>query len=270
MTSGGRPALLTPAVTALSGGLAAVAILTSLLGLATEWPYAAETANWRLQASGQDVGNLLAVAVLVTGLIGARRGSLRGLFSWLGSLLYLAYAFVLYAMTIHFGPLFLGYVAGLGLAGYCLILTLGAPAPAIELPTRAVRVASVVLMVIGVGFALLWLSSILGALVAGHVPAELAEAGLVSNPVHVLDLALVLPAMLLTAVNARRGRPRARFLLAPWLVFSALIGASLVAVALISGGPAGLLIGFLVVTTISAGAAALVLRDVTRGRRADQ
>lgn len=268
MTSGGRPALLTPAVAALSGALVAVATLTSLLGLAAEWPYAAETANWRLQARGQDAGNLIAVAVLVLGLIGARRGSLRCLLAWLGALLYLAYAFTLYAMAIHFGPLFLGYVAGLGLAAYCLILTLGRLAPAIEVPERSVRVASVVLMVIGIGFALLWLSSILGALVAGRVPTELVEAGLVSNPVHVLDLALVLPAMLLTAVNARRGSPRARFLLAPWLVFSALIGASLVVVALIGGGPAGLVVGFLAVTATSGGAAALVLRAVTQGRAA--
>lgn len=267
MTSGGRPALLTPAVAALSGALVAVATLTSLLGLAAEWPYAAETANWRLQARGQDAGNLLAVAVLVAGLIGARRGSLRGLFAWLGSLLYLAYAFALYAMTIHFGPLFLGYVASLGLAAYCLILTLGTPCPAIELSARAVGVASVVLMAIGIGFALLWLSSILGALVAGRVPAELVEAGLVSNPVHVLDLALVLPAMLLTAVNARRGSPRARFLLAPWLVFSALIAASLVVVALLGNGPPALWIAFLTVTAISGGSASFVIRRANRTDR---
>lgn len=258
--SGDRPALVTSVVSWLSSALAVLATLTSLFGLLAAWPYAAETENWRLQARGQDVGNLLAVAVLVIGLVHARRGSPRGLLAWLGSLLYLAYAFVLYAMTIHFGPLFLGYVACLGIAGYCLILTLAAPAPAIDLSARAMRVASLVLMVIGVGFALLWLSSILGALVAGRLPAELTEAGLVSNPVHVLDLALVLPAMVMTAINARRGNPRARFLLAPWLVFAALIGASLVAVALLSGAPVALLIGFLVVTAISAAAAVPVLR----------
>ena len=62
-------------------------------------------------------------------------------------------------------------MASLGLAAYALILTLTRPLPAIELPARAARTASVVLLVIGVCFALLWLSSIVGALVAS------AEAG---------------------------------------------------------------------------------------------
>lgn len=261
LTRGDRPDLLSAAASWLSGVLAVIATLTSLFGLAADWPYAMETDNWRLQAQGQDAGNLLAVAVLIAGLAGARRGSLRGLLLWVGALLYLAYTFALYAVTIHFGPLFLAYVASLGLAAYALILSLTRPLPAIELPALAVRAASVVLLVIGVGFALLWLSSIVEALVAGRAPAEIIQAGLPSNPVHVLDLALVLPAMMMTAINARRGSPRARFLLAPWLVFSTLIAASLVAVAALSGGPLALAIGFLVVAALSGGAATLVLRD---------
>lgn len=261
-TGDDRPALLTPAASWLSGALAVIASVTSLLGLAATWPYAGETENWRLQAQGQDAGNLLAVATLVVGLLSARRGSQRGLLVWIGSILYLSYVAVLYAMTIHFGPLFLGYVACLGLGGYGLILTLAGTLPMIELSDRAVRTASVVLIVIGLGFALLWLSQIVGALVAGRAPAELAEAGLVSNPVHVLDLALVLPAMVMTAINARRGHPVARLLLTPWLVFSALIASSLVAVGLLSGAPAALLAGFLLVTAVSAGAASVVLREV--------
>ena len=128
-----------PAASWLSGALAVIATLTSLFGLATDWPYAVETDNWRLQAQGQDAGNLLAVAVLIAGLAGARRGSLRGLLLWVGALLYLAYTFVLYAVTIHFGPLFPAYVACLGLAAYALILTLTRALPAIELPVRLVE-----------------------------------------------------------------------------------------------------------------------------------
>lgn len=266
LTRGDRSALLSAAASWLSGVLAVIATLTSLFGLAADWPYAMETDNWRLQAQGQDAGNLLAVAVLIAGLACARRGSLRGLLLWVGALLYLGYTFVLYAVTIHFGPLFPAYVACLGLAAYALILTLTRPLPAIELPARAARTASVVLLVIGVCFALLWLSSIVGALVAGHAPAEILRAGLPSNPVHVLDLALVLPAMLMTAINTRRGSPPARFLLAPWLVFSTLIAASLVAVAAFSGGPLALAIGFLVVAALSGGAATLVLRGVPSQR----
>jgi hypothetical protein len=45
------------------------------------------------------------------------------------------------------------------------------------------------------------------ALLAGQVPSDIAEAGLLTNPIHVLDLALVLPAAILTGVLLARRRP---------------------------------------------------------------
>lgn len=67
------------------------------------------------------------------------------------------------------------------------------------------------------------------ALVAGQVPASLQEAGLWVNPIHVIDLAVVLPAFILTGVAAFNGRRHGLFWLAPWLTFSALMGANIVA-----------------------------------------
>ncbi len=249
---------LVPAV--LSGLAAAVAVGTSLLGLNTSWPYAAETASWRLQAQGQDLGNLLAVVVLVAGLVSARRNSVRGLQVWAGALAYLVYAFVIYAMTVHFTALFLAYVAVLGLSVYSLLLALPGCPPA-PLPVDLRRLGAGVVGTIAVAFALLWLSSILGALARGGVPAELAETGLPANPVHVLDLAIVLPGMLLTAVRSRRGG-LAVVLLAPVLVFSALMGASIVVTLLLGGAPATAVATLGVVTTGSAVVAALLLRGV--------
>ena len=118
---------LAPGWVAVSLLIAALVLATSLLGLLAPWPYAAETPSWRMQARGQDLGNLLAVATLVAGLVPAARGSLRGLLVWAGSLLYLAYAFVIYALTVHFGPLFLPYVAVLGLSVYALAFGLRRP-----------------------------------------------------------------------------------------------------------------------------------------------
>lgn len=45
------------------------------------------------------------------------------------------------------------------------------------------------------------------ALLAGRVPDDVTEAGLLSNPIHVLDLGLVLPAAVLTGVLLARQRP---------------------------------------------------------------
>jgi len=59
------------------------------------------------------------------------------------------------------------------------------------------------------------------------------ENGLLTNPVHVLDLGLYLPAMLLTAVFLWRGRLPGYLLALPLLVFSALTGIGILAIDLV-------------------------------------
>ncbi|GGD30244.1 hypothetical protein [Nocardioides daphniae] len=61
---------------------------------------------------------LLAVALLVVSGLGRWGGSHRAGLVWLGALLYFVYAFVVYAMAVHFNSLFLAYVAVLGLSTY--------------------------------------------------------------------------------------------------------------------------------------------------------
>jgi hypothetical protein len=217
--------------------IAALVLVTSLFGLLTAWPYAAETANWQLQAHGQDLGNLIAVAALLGGGLTAARGSLRGLLVWAGALLYLAYAFAIYALAVHFGALFLPYVAVLGLSVHAFGFGLRWWDGGFRVRPRPLAAGTAVLAGIAVVFSLLWLASIVPALLAGTVPSELVEAGLVANPVHVLDLALVLPGMLITAVLARRGSAAAQVLVGPWLVFAALMAASIL-ITLVLGGAA--------------------------------
>jgi hypothetical protein len=69
-----------------------------------------------VQAVGQDWANLAVAALLLAGAFLARRGSVRGYLVWLGALVYLAYAFAIYAFAVHFGLLFPAYVAVLGLS----------------------------------------------------------------------------------------------------------------------------------------------------------
>ncbi|HEV7849139.1 MAG TPA: hypothetical protein VGO88_07430 [Mycetocola sp.] len=44
----------------------ALVVIARLLGLLAPWPYQQGTENWAMQAQGHDLGNLIAVAVLVT------------------------------------------------------------------------------------------------------------------------------------------------------------------------------------------------------------
>ncbi len=202
----------------------------SLAGLLIPEIYARETANWVTQARGQDLGNLVAVVFLLVSAVLRFRGSAIAGRVWLGTLLYLVYAYVVYAMAVHFNRLFLVYVAVLGLSAYAAMLTIGrlrSESVAVR-PGAPRRVAALTLLVTGVLFALLWLTEIVPAMVSGVPPRSLTDAGLVANPIHVLDLALVLPAFVATGVAALRGRRAGLFWGAPWLTFSVLMGASIV------------------------------------------
>lgn len=213
--------------------IAAGAIIASLAGLFVPSAYGSETINWATQGRGQDAANLVVYASMLALAWAAARGSLPALLSWLGLVAYSAYSYLLYAGWVHFGPLFLVYVATFGLSTYALIAGLAVMDPVrvqrtfdASAPHRGV---GVVLMVLGGLFAVLWLSEILPATLGGTVPQTLRDAGLATNPVWVLDLAIVLPAMILAGSMLRRDQPLGYLLAVPLLVFGIAMGAAIVA-----------------------------------------
>ena len=107
--------------------------------------------------------------------------------------------------------MFLVYVLNFGLAVYALLfglirLDVGRLRTAFS-PHAPTRLVSAALVVMGILTAVLWLGQDVLALLAGGVPSDVTEAGLLTNPVHVLDLGLVLPAAVLTGVLLARRRP---------------------------------------------------------------
>lgn len=203
----------------LSLPIAFLAIAGSTLGILFEDSiYSKETANWAAQSVGQDIANLIAFPALLVFAMAARRGSLRAYLGWLGLLVYSAYTYTIYAFDAHFGPLFLLWVAVFGLSVYALIGGTAALDPALVKRrfTAAVpiRLTSRLLIGIGLVFYLLWLSEIVPPMVAGTTPEAVREAGLFTNPVHVLDLALFLPAAVAAGVLLARWQPWG-FVLAP-------------------------------------------------------
>ena len=214
-----------------SGAISLLVVLASVAGLADPRVYEQETENWATQAKGQDLGNLLAVGVLVVAALRYRKGSQRAALAWLGTLLYLIYAFIIYAMAVHLNYLFLVYVAVLGLSAWGVIFTVShVRSEGIRYPLgRRRTVAAWVLISTGGAFAVLWLSELLPALLTGTVPTSLTDAGLWVNPIHVIDLSMVLPGFIITGIAAVQGREHGLFWLAPWLVFSVLMGSSIIA-----------------------------------------
>lgn len=216
----------------LSVPISVLAMAASLAGLAFESTYAAEHPNWAAQAAGQDAVNLLVAypALLLLAWLAAR-GSLRSYLVWLGLLVYSAYSYLLSAGFLHFSAWFLVYVAVLALSIYALVgglMTLDAVHVRAAFGRAPLRLAGGVLASIGVFFALLWLSEIITAVAVGTAPESATAAGLITNPVHMLDLALVLPAMVLTGILLIRGRPLGSVLVVPLYTFGIVMALAII------------------------------------------
>ena len=213
---------------------AGLSCATSLAGILRPDTYARDPRTWAVQAVAQDWANLLAVAGLVWSAVVLRRGSPRALYVWLGCLLYLIYAFAIYAFAVRFNHLFLAYVAVLGLSFYALVGAVAqldvteATTPLRGQPHLAG--AGNLLVIIGILFGGLWLSEDVPHVLANTPPASLAETGLLTNPVHVLDLAFFLPAMILAGVLTRRQNRWGLLFVVPLLVFVVAMGLAVLAV----------------------------------------
>jgi hypothetical protein len=221
----------------LSLPIAVLAMAGSIIGIALDDRiYSKETANWAAQAVGQDFVNLIAFPALLLLALAAGRGSLRAYLAWTGVLAYSVYSYAIYVFDIHFGPLFLVWVAVFGLSIYALMGALASIDPgrvkASFTGRTPVRSTAAVLVAIGAMFYLLWLSEILPATLAGTTPEALGEAGIPTNPVHVLDLAVFLPAAVLAGILVAKRRPWG-YVLAP-VVLVAMVGLGLGIVSLMA------------------------------------
>jgi hypothetical protein len=221
----------------LSLPIALLALAASLAGILIDSVYAKETANWAGQAVGQDTANLFLYPALLGFAFLAARGSLRAYLAWSGLLAYSAYTYAVYAFATHFGPLFLLHVAILGLSVYALIVSLtsvdAGRVRAAFGQTAPVRQTAWAINALVLIFCALWLSSDIPATVR-NVPSEaLRDAGVLTNPVHVLDLALFIPALALTGVFLLRGRALG-FVLAPVLLVAGIgIGIAVVSLSIV-------------------------------------
>lgn len=196
----------------LSLAAALLAAAGSVVGLmAADRIYGQETAVLADAAAAQDVVNLVLVAPLLVVLgIWASRGSLCAYVSWLGCLAFTAYNYAIYAFSVHFGPLFLPWVAVLGLSIFTLVgglATLDASTVKNRFGNRSLPLTAWFLIVMAVLFALLWLSEIVPDLLAGDPSRSASDWKVPTNPVHVLDLAFFLPAVFASGVLLLRRNP---------------------------------------------------------------
>jgi hypothetical protein len=195
----------------LTAAIVPLAILGSAANLLDGGSYAEETSNWAAQAAGQDIANLIVFPIMALLAALAWRGSLRARLAWTGVAAYSTYSYAIYCFDVHWGRLFLLDVAVFGLSTYALVGGVAglehAAVRARFSPAAPVRLVSGALIGVAAAFAALWLSIEVPAAVSGTPADELHKVGLFTNPVHVLDLAIVLPATAIAGVLLRRRRP---------------------------------------------------------------
>lgn len=224
----GRPAIRSTGPWVwLSFAAAVLAAAGSLVGLLlADQIYGQETPTLADAAAAQDTVNLALVApVLIVLGYWASHGSLRAYLVWLGFLAFTAYNYAIYAFAVQFGPLFLLWVAVLGLSVFALaggLSNLDASAVKSRFTGRALPLTARVLIVVATLFALLWLSEIVPDLLVGDTSRSASEWNVPTNPVHVLDLAIFLPAVAASGVLLLRNHPAGYSTAPGQLVFLAL------------------------------------------------
>lgn len=210
-------------VYSLSVPLILIVILASNVGLANPAMYDGFTPNWKMQTVGQDaIDLLLVVPVLLVATVFAAKGNKTALTMWAGTNIYLVYTFVIYCFDVRFNTLFIAYCFALGLSSYSIAIFLYRVAHmrvAATLDSSLLRkTTSWFMMVLAVAFYILWLADVLPSSLLGKPSEALVTTGLVTNPVHVIDLAIVLPLSFVTGLLMLKCHPFAT-LLAPVLIF---------------------------------------------------
>jgi hypothetical protein len=213
----------------LSIAAALLAIAGSGIALAVDGIYARLTPAFLPQAYAQDIANLAVAspAWLILAIL-ALLGSLRAYLLWLGVLTFTLYNYVIYSFSVPFGPLFLLWVAVLGLSFYALIGGVTALDRKVVESSfsnrRAVQVVAWFLIVVAILFGLLWLSEDVPALMSGRTPQSVADMGVPTNPVHILDLAFFLPAVIATGIGLLKRKSLAYNVAPSFIVFLILTG----------------------------------------------
>jgi hypothetical protein len=207
-------------------------VASSVLGIFDSITYSRYTSSLASQARAQDALDIIAVAVFLVGGYLLSKGSVRGFELWTGALLFLIYAFVIYAFGSPFNDLFLLYVAILGLVVYTFIggvlrLDFERVKEIAPMGRRTRVVLGLLLVILGVSFYFVWLKEDVPALLSGTVPSSVTAAGEVVNPVHVLDMALYLPALIVTGVSLLKNKSVGHTFGVPLLIFSILTFAAI-------------------------------------------
>ncbi len=246
--------------------------ITSYAGIFIPETYARNTQSFRAQGIGQDIVNLfIIIPLFLIATILYYKGNKRAILIWGGVLLYLIYSFVIYCLAQPFNFLFLVYCAILGLSFYSglyfMLTMINKPIKSWYKGEIPVKLVSTFFIVVAILFYFVWLSEVIPASINNEVPQSVIENGVNTNPVHVLDLSILLPALLITAILLLKGHKFGYLLTPILLIFFILMTLAILGMVLamsLEGVAAdiGLTVIFLVITVISALIALVIFKPI--------
>jgi len=211
--------------------------IVSVAGAFLAETYARDAASMEAQGVGQDLVDLLvAVPLLLVSFYHAAKGNRLFTLIYGGTLFYILYSFIIYCFGVHFNQFFLLYCLTLSLALYAFIILfsdLRVRKPELWFEKAPVNLVSVYMIVIACVFYILWLKSIVPAIIHNEVPKDVADYALLVNPVHVIDLVFALPGLIVGAVLIRRNLGMGYIIASFALVFMVLLTLALAAMVLV-------------------------------------
>ncbi len=181
---------------------------------------------------GTDVITLfLGVPLLMIGYYVHRRGSLRGDLLMIGTLTYFLYNGASMSFAATFNPMFLFYAALFSTSLFATILAFTtfdtqklSDNISASTPRRGI---AIFLFVAGLGTLGIWLSDVVGPLMAGQAPASLGPYTTMFT--HAFDSAVITPAAVIAAIYLLQKKQLGYLLAVPLLILCTLIGIVVIA-----------------------------------------
>jgi hypothetical protein len=217
-----RPAARTAAYV-LSGAIAGLMIAASLAGLLVDGLY--HEGAWAREAlRGGDVITLaVAAPLLIVSLILSIRGSHRAEPVWIGMIVYVLYTYAYATFGAAFNDAFLLHIALFSMSVFalaCAIPTLDVAAIGQTFRDAiGARTIGVFLVIVGVGQGGLWIFLVVRNAITGEVLHDIPVSG--QHLVFALDLALLVPSLVLAGVLLAQRRPFGFLLATAMAVFGA-------------------------------------------------
>lgn len=258
----------------LSLPLLLLLVIASYSGIFIAETYARNTESFAAQGMGQDIVNLFVIAplLLISSILSYKRNR-KAMFIWSGLLSYIVYSYVIYCFAQPFNFLFLVYCAILGLSFYSLtyflITMINEPIKDWYKSEVPIKTVSIFFIIISLLFYFVWLSEIIPAIINNEIPQTVIENGVITNPVHVLDIAILLPALLITAILFLKDNKYGYFLAPIFLIFIVLMALAIIGMVIAMvykeiETDLGLTIIFIVIAVISFLFSTIVLKAIEK------